>query len=895
MAKKYDNDLSFYEVLLWYYRRNKGKIQKHYKGITKKLLAYNDRGSRPEAFLRPPQFEAFEIYVFFKEYLDNMSVREAFEEWRSKSGKLSDVDDVGTGGRLFDVYTERQTEEVFKQLTKVDEPYPNYIYALTMGLGKTVLMATCIFYEFLLANKFPKDERFCHNALVFAPDKTVLQSLKEIVSLDKSLIIPSEYEAVIESNLKVHFLEDTSTTLNTLDDSDFNLIISNDQKIIAKQRHKQDTATDQLFGMASAMSEKAASILADVYGEDFARDDKGLMFNQRYTKLTRLRQLGVYVDEAHHLFGKELVKSLTDKKSESSLRRTINLLDEELRRQGTAVVGCFNYTGTPYANNKVLPEVVYAYGLRESIQHGYLKTARVLGYKNVKSEAFLRFAITEFWNTYGENRYEGLLPKLAIFASRIEEVEEEVRPAVERILAELGIDSNKILVNTERSSNEEVHIFNNLDNPAAGGNDKQFIILVQKGREGWNCRSLFGVAMYRSPKSKVFVLQATMRCLRQITDEQQEATVFLSKENEEILNDELQKNYNMVISELKPSSEKEKRRYRVRVMPPEVKIPLNRIRHRYRIESVDDPGSVDFGLDELDMEKYCSYVTEKKRIDRDDTAKRREVSSKVDDFEYSLYTLVPVIASYIGADTSCIKVDRILRESVDGTRKVVDYVNMNEDILYDVIIPKVFAALYEVKGEAIEEEREITLLRAPRDSEFYEFTARPELVSELEDSQFAEVADKSFHADTYCFDSRPEKEVFLQYIFSDEVERVYFTGMFTSGQGDFMVNYYDPETMSLRGYYPDFLAVRDDGTVEIIEVKGDNKLDDPVVLAKARAAEETAYGSRYVYRIIPGNFAMKNDLFDDDAQEQLGLFVEEPDRYEYAIMNLDELDEDDVS
>ena len=113
----------------------------------------------------------------------------------------------------------------------------------------------------------------------------------------------------------------------------------------------------------------------------------------------------------------------------------------------------------------------------------------------------------------------------------------------------------------------------------------------KEGREGWNCRSLFGVAMYRSPKSKVFVLQATMRCLRQITDEQQEATVFLSKENEEILNDELQKNYNMVISELKPSSEKEKRRYRVRVMPPEVKIPLNRIRHRYRIESVDDPGS----------------------------------------------------------------------------------------------------------------------------------------------------------------------------------------------------------------------------------------------------------------------------------------------------------------
>jgi len=34
-----------------------------------------------------------------------------------------------------------------------------------------------------------------------------------------------------------------------------------------------------------------------------------------------------------------------------------------------------------------------------------------------------------------------------------------------------------------------------------------------KGTEGWNCRSLFGVALFRSPSSKVFVLQATMRCL----------------------------------------------------------------------------------------------------------------------------------------------------------------------------------------------------------------------------------------------------------------------------------------------------------------------------------------------------------------------------------------------
>ena len=52
---------------------------------------------------------------------------------------------------LFDKESEEVTDMLFKQMKKYKEPYPNYIYALTMGLGKTILMATCIFYEFLLA------------------------------------------------------------------------------------------------------------------------------------------------------------------------------------------------------------------------------------------------------------------------------------------------------------------------------------------------------------------------------------------------------------------------------------------------------------------------------------------------------------------------------------------------------------------------------------------------------------------------------------------------------------------------------------------------------------------------------------------------------------------------
>ena len=167
---------------------------------------------------------------------------------------------------------------VFKQMKKYREDYPNYIYALTMGLGKTILMATCIFYEFLLANKYPRDKRFCHNALVFAPDKTVLQSLREIMTFDKTKVVPPEYARVLDANIKFHFLEETGTILHTIDDSDFNIIISNTQKIIVKKKRKQETPGQILFN-------GRGSLLSAVYSsdeeEDEVWDEGSLMDNQR--------------------------------------------------------------------------------------------------------------------------------------------------------------------------------------------------------------------------------------------------------------------------------------------------------------------------------------------------------------------------------------------------------------------------------------------------------------------------------------------------------------------------------------------------------------------------------------------------------------------------------------
>lgn len=873
MATNYDSNFSFHEQLWYYYTSNRGKIRSRYNDLTRKFLAYNDSEENPHAFLRRPQFEALEMYVFVKEFMDNPQVYQMFDDWRNKRGNFSDASyySLSKSGQItiFDAPTEKITDTLFKQMKKYREAYPNYIYALTMGLGKTILMATCIFYEFLLAKKYPKDKRFCHNALVFAPDKTVLQSLREIMTFDKTKVVPPEYARVLDANIKFHFLDETGTVLHTIDDSDFNIIISNTQKIIVKKKRKEETAAQTLFSGTS-------SLLSAVYGdgegdEENAWDDTTLMDNQRFKKLCRLPQLGVYVDEAHHLFGADLEKQIRSSgANKTSLRDTINLLAEY-----TSIVACYNYTGTPYVKNQLLPEVVYAYGLRESIWNGFLKDADPLGYENVKSEDFLKAVVTTFWERYGGKTYEGLKPKLAIYAAGVEEAATEVRPALEKILADLGIPATSILLNVgdpKCTKDEDIRHFNNLDVPGSEGNDKQFIILVEKGKEGWNCRSLFGVALFRSPKSKIFVLQATMRCLRSITNERLTATVFLSKENFDTLNDELHKNFNMEIKDIKAPSSDDRHKYKVRVLPPPRTITLKRIWHEYTLHEKEYTDPVDFKLVGADLSKYRSVVYEGDSLARDTTVKEKTVDYLQDNMRYSEFSLAGEVARYL--NISCILAARILRESVDGIDVILEAVNRYNAVLDDYIIPAVFHALFDVTSELRTEDKELVLLREPEDAGYYEFSAKDDLVLTDRYPGFTpEQIKKSFHADTYCFDSAPEKECFMQYITSAKVQEVYFTGMFTANQGDLSVHYYDPESGRIRQYYPDFLAKMADGSYQLIEVKGDNKIDDVVVKAKQAAAEEMAVASGVQYLMYAGSRIMSSHVLEDNPTIQMGGLV----------------------
>ncbi|OZB64253.1 MAG: type III restriction endonuclease [Lysobacterales bacterium 14-68-21] len=874
-------DFAFFRFLWQFYQSNKGKVRQSYRELTRKFLDFNDPERNPKAFLRQPQFEALETYVFLKEFLGNAKVEEVFKAWYERSGKFEGRQFGsfrGTAGQEMFQFGDSDELELtsykalFDRMRRNSRMYPNYIFALTMGTGKTILMATCIFYEFLLANKFPKAAEFCHNALVFAPDKTVLQSLKEIEGFDLALVVPPEYVAWMATNLHFHYLEESGTSLDTMDRSKFNVIVSNTQKIILKRQHKDKNATDKLFG-ATAEVLTPSSVYdenADLYGFDQPEDEADLTTNQRFEKLRRLEQLGIYVDEAHHAFGKTLAKDMGigQKENDTSLRTTIDVLAKSLKDAGTHVVACFNYTGTPYVGRDVLPEVVYAYGLSESIEKGFLKKVVLHGYTNTRTSEFVDIAIESFLTETRGLRPEGMLPKIAFFAATVDELTQELRPAVEDSLRRYGIPASRILVNVgddKVTLNDDIREFNRLDTTDS---EKQFILLVNKGREGWNCRSLFSVGLFREPRSKIFILQASMRCLRAIGEAQHTGHVYLSDDNLKILNDELQQNFRITAEELQKKG-KDKEAIQVHVVPPPVKIKLVRVRKLHSIRELEVKPGQPLGLDRSDkdawgslIEKYRLIETQQEGLTADDAARVKD--SRTFDLTdrrvkraFSRLTLVAEVSRYL--NRSPLEIEEILDSTQEGTDELVAMTNEFNELLYDEIIPRLFRLLYELDPSEEKEEHEVELIKIP-DKGYYEVSAAKDKIARRDDASLSdEERTKSFHLDAYCFDSGSERQLFWDLLREKKVRKLYFTGMLTHGQSEFFVQYIDPESRTVRSYYPDFVFQREepDGSLKyvIVEVKADNQIEDAVVQAKKDFASQMAVASGMEYRILPSSQA----------------------------------------
>lgn len=767
-----------------------------YKGAQEETLTIL-KHIKSVRFLHEPQVEALETYMYLKEIEGNKHSLEVFRS--SFDSELEFLRALGISDKeaLELAYDKKKDEKVQAILEEKfgSSDYANQVYALTMGSGKTILMATMMLYDFVLSFHHPDDERFAKNILVFAPDTTIIDSLKEIKTFDYTKVLPKGYRNIL-LNIKYHYLESPDTPLSPI--GNYNLIVSNSQKIILKRKNG-DNGMKSLFG-GSKM-------------------ERQMTENSRLSTIRQLERLSIFVDEAHHSYGKTM---------DAELKRTRETI--EYIHGNKPLVSVVNLTGTPYVQNKMIADVVYHFGLKSGIERGILKQVRILDYGNVREEKFVEEVVDTFLNEYGEKRLEGRLPKIAFYAASIADLRgngrtQGLKQIIEKILARKGIALNKVLeYHTEAEENKDE--FQKLDTAES---KKQFVLLVGKGTEGWNCRSLVACALYREPKSTIFVLQSSTRCLRSIGDNSTLGRIFLSKENYKILDRELKNNFATSAAELSAQDQK--------TIDHELKVEKRKtikvkkvLKEIVAAETVDVAGiKVDFS--KFKPSEYQAYVSEGGIFVNEGRAgytEARQVRKLKDENSFTFYEIAEIINRR--THLPCSTIENIVAGSGKTREQFVKDANKTPALIVFVmqeILDKAYK--YDWREETIEEELELTKLYPFKIS-----VQRGKNILVVYREQEEEDGHKSrlgFHINPYNFDSGDEKDLFRylrDFLDKDEaVVDIYFTGgVIDAIHNDFYFEYWNPEKQRYARYFPDFLVETTKGRYLIVEVKSNAEKAD---------------------------------------------------------------------
>jgi hypothetical protein len=163
----------------------------------------------------------------------------------------------------------------------------------------------------------------------------------------------------------------------------------------------------------------------------------------------------------------------------------------------------------------------------------------------------VRRGVQHFREKYGGKEYaNGATAKLAIYCGTIERLEEDVYPL---LIGELGIAPDDILkyhrgnAKYKIAADAEVE-WRSLDTALSR---KRIVLLVQIGKEGWDCRSLTGVILSQKGDCPTnMVLQTSCRCLRQMDGGLETAAIYLNAENAKILDKQLAEEQHTSIEEI---------------------------------------------------------------------------------------------------------------------------------------------------------------------------------------------------------------------------------------------------------------------------------------------------------------------------------------------------------
>ncbi len=790
-------------------------------------------------FLHEPQMEALETYIYIKEILKNKPTSEIFQDTFSKKSDL--LRSLGIPEReISDIIESDNKDEKIAEIIKDKfgaEDYANQVYALTMGSGKTILMATFLIYDFVLSYYHPDDIRFAKNALVFAPDTTIIESLKEIKTFDYSKVLPKEYQNIL-LNIKYHYLETPETSLSPI--GNYNVIISNSQKIILKTRNiEKNGKLNSLFGDKNELAKREVE-------------------NARLRSIRELNNLVIFVDEAHHSYGVNLEGAL------KKTRQTIDYL-----HGNTPLVGVINLTGTPYINNRMIDDVVYHFGLKQGIEKGILKQIKILDFGEVRSEIFIEEVLSTFWSEYNENRLEGRLPKMAFYAPSIENLRSELKPRIERILTQMNIPIDKVLeYHTEAENNtDEFRILDTIDSK------KQFVLLVGKGTEGWNCRSLVACALYRKPSSSIFVLQASTRCMRSIGDNSTRAHIFLSKENYKVLDKELQNNFATSIADIN-NQDQTSFEFEIKVEKKKT-IQVKKVIRDIVSTQISDINDIKIDIKKYKPEKYEHYIMGSEIV-MDSTGKailkHKTISSKkiTETNSYTYYEIVELINRY--THLSCISIGRLLENTKLSRDKLVEKVNLEVGFL-PFIIQTILQTIYQYTESETTITEEIELTKEYPFKMSKENGKKSLIVYKDKEETARGTSRIGFHINPYNFDSSDERDLFTnmrQLLNTNEtIVDVYFTGgVTTDAHNDFYVEYWNPTEQRIAKYFPDFLIETDKGRFLVVEVKS--------------GAEKTEYeANKKRYKKVD-----KKSIFNEVFAKEIGFldFQKINKEFEYKII-----------
>lgn len=534
-------------------------------------------------------------------------------------------------------------EEVFRNIF-YDLQYPDYLFSLPMGAGKTFLIASFIYLDLYFALQEPENKLFAHNFLVLVPSglkSSIVPSLKDIEQFDPSWVLSEPAGSEIKRIIRFEVLDQPKSAKKSNRARN-----PNAQKVNALISQPNPMGLIFLVNAEKVILEK---LDLDQQLELIEGDDQqARAANELRFLIGNIPNLGIHIDEVHHATNDEI-----------KLRQVVN------RWNASGSVTCvLGYSGTPYVSSpdkvkvnndvdlgfKQITNTVYYYPLTVAIRN-FLKKPHIQSASGLKPLEIIQRGVTEFYEKYENKVYgDGTIAKLAIYCSLIDRLEEEVYPFLRDTLKIPEADILKYhRGNPQYNPPKDAELeYASLDTPVS---KKRIILLAQIGKEGWNCRSLTSVILAQKGDSPPnMVLQTSSRCLRQVDkDAHETALIWLNDENAKILDKQLKDEQHTSIQEInnlqkKGTPTRVERHSRAEYLNLPA-IDFYQLRINYETKVITGPLSIDERLRGL-LARLDSYKTSAVirrgeimptgRIDYDNITTIISISGKAARFDYWL-------------------------------------------------------------------------------------------------------------------------------------------------------------------------------------------------------------------------------------------------------------------